>query len=93
MRLLRGLPQIGPNMAWEHQAACAGEPTIIFFPPVGAPPPTDAKAICRRCPVRLDCLDYALLAHIRDGVWGGQTPKERRAEGKRRRIAQIMAAE
>ncbi|OPG04074.1 hypothetical protein B1L11_38615 [Microbispora sp. GKU 823] len=35
-----------------------------------------AKAICRTCPARLACLDYALTAHPREGVWGGFTAEE-----------------
>jgi WhiB family redox-sensing transcriptional regulator len=44
-----------------------------------------ALAICASCPVRLECLDYALEARERFGIWGGMTEKQRRRE--RRRIA------
>lgn len=37
----------------------------------------DAKAVCRGCPVRSECLAYALAARERAGVWGGLTPDER----------------
>lgn len=36
-----------------------------------------AKAICAGCPVRRECLDYALAARERDGIWGGYTIDER----------------
>lgn len=38
-----------------------------------------AKAICRICPVRSACLEWALAANERTGIWGGTTPNERRA--------------
>jgi WhiB family transcriptional regulator, redox-sensing transcriptional regulator len=37
-----------------------------------------AKAICRICPVRSACLEWALAANERTGIWGGTTPNERR---------------
>jgi WhiB family transcriptional regulator, redox-sensing transcriptional regulator len=36
-----------------------------------------AKALCRRCPVRAECLDYALAHDERFGVWGGLSEQER----------------
>lgn len=36
-----------------------------------------AKAVCASCPVRQDCLDYAIALDIRDGVYGGMTSWER----------------
>lgn len=47
-----------------------------------------AKSVCRPCPVKQPCLDYA-LAHNEDaGVWGGVSERERRKMLKRRRINQ-----
>lgn len=37
-----------------------------------------AKAICWSCPVRAACLEWALGANERTGIWGGTTPNERR---------------
>lgn len=37
-----------------------------------------AKAICKSCPVRQQCLDYALTERITEGIWGGLTARERR---------------
>lgn len=36
-----------------------------------------ARACCRGCPVRAECLAYAIAADERFGVWGGTTPVER----------------
>ena len=39
----------------------------------------DAKAVCRTCPVIIDCRNHALATHEPYGVWGGMTEEERRA--------------
>ena len=36
-----------------------------------------AKAVCFKCPVRLDCLEYAVRNDVA-GIWGGTTESERR---------------
>jgi WhiB family transcriptional regulator, redox-sensing transcriptional regulator len=63
------------------RAACRGTANRdIFFPtrnegPNGA---EAAKSVCEGCPVRVECLEYALEAEEEFGVWGGTTPAERR---------------
>lgn len=42
-----------------------------------------AKMACARCPVQESCLEYALVANIPYGVWGGTTPYERREIGRK----------
>jgi hypothetical protein len=39
---------------------------------------TMAKELCSGCPIRVECLDYALAANEDHGVWGGLSPVERR---------------
>ncbi|KZM71105.1 WhiB family transcriptional regulator [Nocardia terpenica] len=36
-----------------------------------------AIAICKTCPVTSECLDHALANFCDEGIWGGQTAKER----------------
>jgi WhiB family redox-sensing transcriptional regulator len=38
-----------------------------------------AKAICSRCGVRDQCLEYALQMREQYGIWGGLTEVKRRA--------------
>ena len=59
-------------------AACAEVGPELFFPSQGddAYIPA-AKAICDACPIRTDCLEWALDTREDHGVWGGKTVKER----------------
>jgi WhiB family redox-sensing transcriptional regulator len=45
----------------------------------------EAKKICLRCPIRLQCLEFALDNDERYGVWGGLSWTERRDEARKRR--------
>ena len=49
-----------------------------------------AKAICRVCPVRLKCLEWA-IEHHEFGIWGGTSERERRAIRKERRAMEAVA--
>ncbi|MEU6305566.1 WhiB family transcriptional regulator [Streptomyces chartreusis] len=76
-------------MEWRERASCQAEDPDLFFP-VGnsASGPTliqtdEAKAVCRRCPVREQCLAWALDAGPMDGIWGGTTEQERQAMTRR----------
>lgn len=47
-----------------------------------------AKRFCKQCPVRVECLEYALDAEESHGIWGGTTVRERdRIIAARRRMA------
>jgi WhiB family redox-sensing transcriptional regulator len=48
-----------------------------------------AKVICALCPLRAECLEYALRHPARHGIWGGLSPEELGAERRRlvRRVA------
>lgn len=63
------------------QAACTVADPELFFPTTygGTNRSTvmAAKALCDRCPLKDDCLDWALAAREEFGIWGGATPIER----------------
>lgn len=64
---------------WQQSAACRGLPLRWFFGPVSETP--RALAVCDRCPVRRDCLEWVLgsvLASHDYGVFGGTTEDERK---------------
>ncbi len=75
------------KLSWELQAACRTEHTGIFFS--GNTVMQDrAKAICQGCPVREDCLEYAMANDEKFGVWGGYTERER---NRLRRVRALRA--
>ncbi len=76
--------------SWQADAACRAIPVELFFPPVEHEV-DQAKEVCDACLVREPCLEFALAAGERFGVWGGLTPQERRSLMARRR-AQARAA-
>ncbi|MEU8890440.1 WhiB family transcriptional regulator [Streptomyces sp. NPDC048442] len=73
---------------WTQDAACAEVDPELFFPVSalgpGAAQTGDAKKVCARCPVRAQCLDWALETRQRTGVWGGTDEKERAKMLRRR---------
>ena len=86
-----------PNWGWQDAAACRNEDLILFFGPDGERQPEreireqKAKAVCVSCPVRADCLIYALSRPEKYGAWGGLNEEERAAE-RRRRMRRTSAA-
>lgn len=70
---------------WREDIACAGVPNTVFFPTgrgTGEDRWDAAKAICRTCTVKRQCLDLVINLEEHDdrwGVYGGLTPMERRA--------------
>lgn len=62
---------------WMDEAVCASTDPALFFPEPGEPV-TAAKRICAACEVRDMCLQYALDHHIREGIFGGMSARERR---------------
>ena len=73
------MPRLTPapsRTEWFDDAACRDADMDIFFP-VSDAHADAAKAICAVCPVREECLEYALNLRPADGVFGGLTPIER----------------
>lgn len=71
------------GLRWLRAAACLDEDEELFFPlgESGAANErqiAQAKAVCARCPVRAECLEFALGNGLDEGVFGGLTPQERR---------------
>jgi WhiB family redox-sensing transcriptional regulator len=63
---------------WQQDAACVQHREVDFFPARGESV-RDAKAVCACCPVRVQCLDFALRLKVAHGVWGGLSERERRS--------------
>jgi len=62
---------------WRGAARCRTIDAEVLF--VTGAMQREARAFCRACPVRTECLAHALDHHIEFGVWGGMTERERRA--------------
>lgn len=70
------------DVDWAAYALCSGnDPDALF---VRGKAQHDAKAICKACPVLMQCLAEALDNRTEFGVWGGMTERERRALLRRR---------
>ncbi|MCX5233366.1 WhiB family transcriptional regulator [Streptomyces sp. NBC_00233] len=74
------------EQVWRARAACADrrvDPAIFYLADRSrtADASTDAKLVCRRCPVRRDCLEAAIEAGECYGTWGGMNPLERHRLG------------
>jgi WhiB family transcriptional regulator, redox-sensing transcriptional regulator len=63
--------------AWRLDALCAETDPEAFFPEKGGST-RDAKRVCTGCPVRAECLEFALANDERFGIWGGLSERERR---------------
>ena len=71
---------------WRQYARCLGADPELFYPPPDSDDGSEpAKAICAVCPVREPCLDHALNAREKQGVWGGLDERERRRLVRQRR--------
>lgn len=62
---------------WRLDARCLGTDPELFFPTGGTHIGAEARALCNVCPVRQQCLDYALANKEEHGVWGGLSGRER----------------
>ena len=66
---------------WQNLAACRGDGNEPYFPDSGGLTLTK----CPSCPVRVDCLEFALDNNIGHGIWGGVSERGRRRMRKARR--------
>jgi hypothetical protein len=74
-------PAVRPGLApsdtpWRELALCVGHDPELWFP-VKSDGGGNAVRICSACPVRLDCLSWAIGHNERDGIWGGVSARKR----------------
>lgn len=62
------------DTSWQEQAICLSTEPNFFFQKY----PEEAIEFCQDCPVKQECLDYAVMNSIEHGVWGGTSERERR---------------
>jgi WhiB family transcriptional regulator, redox-sensing transcriptional regulator len=93
-RLLRAVAERQLDEAWRTRGVCQNVDPETFFP-APSEPADAALALCRTCDVQGACLAWALEVGDCHGVWGGTTPRERRAmlvawRGRMTRAGQIV---
>ena len=74
---------------WREVGSCRDSDPNLFYP-LGRGREAleqidEAKAVCRTCPSREPCLDFALTFRQALGVWGGTSAEERRQILRERR--------
>lgn len=82
----------GSSTRWmdDPNRSCKGQPQDWFFPKVRLPngdvdeeapeppwPLPEAKRLCDHCPVKSECLNYALTTGEPAGTWGGLSAYQR----------------
>jgi len=84
------------DRSWQMKGLCRGNHSYLFFPPSTAERKEErerreikAKAICMVCPVKSDCLEFALEIKEPYGIWGSLTETERRQVLARRSAAMV----
>lgn len=75
--MLSDLEDMAATTSWMDWGSCTEVDPELFFIEKGQSP-RPAKAICAGCPVREECLEYAIAEEIQWGIWGGLTLLERR---------------
>lgn len=67
------------HASWMDEGACRDHDPELFFPNGASDAETTryATAICHHCDVEAECLRYALVNHVKHGIWGGHTEEER----------------
>jgi len=81
---------------WMSQAVCKGQ-THLFFStledetnakrePGRYKRIAAAKALCNRCPVKSECLEWAIYVKQAHGIAGGMTASERRRYVRKKRL-------
>lgn len=90
---VRNHPDSEPVDHWQHHSACRDEDPELFFPTGTVGPAIlqveQAKAVCRRCSVTDQCLQWALESGQDAGVWGGMSEEERRAFKRRHGVQAV----
>ncbi len=93
--LASALALANADYSWRSRAICRDTDPDLFFP-VGTTGHAlvqidRAKQVCGECPVRVECLEFALETNQDSGIWGGTSEEERRAI-RRQMVARSRAA-
>jgi len=79
------------DLEWRVDGKCNGVDPDLFFPKRGEST-SEAKKVCASCPVKSECLEFALATSEKYGIWGGKSERERRQIRKQRNEQRLTAA-
>lgn len=74
--------------SWDIYAECRDTDSRLFFSREDKDIDA-AKQHCRECPVRWQCLEYALVNKEEDGLWGGRTEGERKIISRQMKLGGV----
>lgn len=75
MSLIEAFQSLDP---WKCEAACRGVDPGLFHPDDEDEIPDECRAFCQACPVKEECLRFALEHPDVEGVWAETTHRQRR---------------
>jgi len=87
---LEYIEYIMKGSGWIEKAKCRGTDPDLFFPERGEST-KEAKSVCRDCPIKRECLEYAVQGVEKFGIWGEMSERERRTVRRERK--ERLAAE
>ena len=81
-------------MSWREKGTCWGKTTSpkndFWYPEDDDPGKQNkiriAKSYCKVCPVKQECLEFAISNEEDYGIWGEMTARERRVHKRQNRI-------
>ena len=78
-RVARRLRRLTLEPGWDKNALCRHHPEPDMWYPTKLDRMSGIRAmrICRGCPVRMECLAYAISRGETHGIWGGMTKRRR----------------
>lgn len=79
MSIIGEVLNIAPPEKWVEEAICPQVGDWDLWFPEGGTNPRDARKVCLQCPVRADCLEWAIRTGQPYGVYGGFTDGERKS--------------
>ena len=72
----RRIPDPERDTSWMAVGLCREKSSSLFFPNDSSGVAA-ARRVCGVCPVKAECLAYALHHRIAHGVWGGTSERQR----------------
>jgi len=72
----KGVLNFSVDPIWEDAACKFSDPEIFFNLDVGSQ--SRAVAVCDQCPIRIECLNFAIKDKLEYGIFGGFTADQRK---------------